>query len=92
MPLLKFDTEDEVIARANDTDAGLGGSVWTKDLARGERVASQLQDGNVWINQHAGMRPDTPFGGHKQSGIGSEFGVAGLRSFCIVQTITVLKA
>jgi len=92
VPLLKFDTEEEAIARANNTDYGLGGSVWSKDLQRAERVASQLQAGSVWINSHMILRADAAFAGHKQSGIGAEMGVSGLRSFCNAQTITVPKA
>ncbi|KXJ88462.1 aldehyde dehydrogenase [Microdochium bolleyi] len=92
VPLLEFDTEEEAITRANSSDYGLGGSVWSKDLPRAERVASQLQAGNIWVNSHMVIRPDAPVAGHKQSGIGVEFGTSGLRGFCNPQTITVPKA
>ncbi|KXJ87558.1 aldehyde dehydrogenase [Microdochium bolleyi] len=92
VPLLKWDTEEEVIARANNSDAGLGASIWTKDLQCAERVAAQLQAGSVWVNSHLDLRPDATFAGHKKSGIGAEWGVEGLRSYCNPQTITLPKA
>jgi acyl-CoA reductase-like NAD-dependent aldehyde dehydrogenase len=65
VPLLKWSDEDDVIARANDTKMGLGASVWTQDIERGERVADQLEAGSVWINTHFELSPTVPFGGHK---------------------------
>lgn len=91
VPLLKWADEDEVIARANDTKMGLGGSVWSKDLKRAERMVKQLEAGTVWVNSHMEMRPDVPFGGHKWSGIGSEYGVLGLRQWCNPQTVWLPK-
>ncbi|RYC65866.1 hypothetical protein CHU98_g274 [Xylaria longipes] len=66
---------------------GLGASVWTRDKAEADRIAQQLQAGNVWINCHAEMQPSTPFSGHKQSGIGIEMGVEDLKSYCNVQSV-----
>jgi acyl-CoA reductase-like NAD-dependent aldehyde dehydrogenase len=65
VPLLKWSDEDDAIARANDTKMGLGASVWTKDIERGERIADQLEAGSVWINTHFELSPTVPFGGHK---------------------------
>ena len=65
VPLLKWSDEDDVLARANDTKMGLGASVWTQDLARGEGIADQLEAGSVWINTHFELSPTVPFGGHK---------------------------
>lgn len=87
MPLLTWTSEDDVIRRANDTKMGLGASVWTRDSARARRIADQLDAGSVWVNAHVAISPLIPLGGHKQSGIGSEWGLSGLRSFCNVQAV-----
>jgi acyl-CoA reductase-like NAD-dependent aldehyde dehydrogenase len=91
VPFLKWSTEDEVISRANDTKMGLGASVWTKDLVQGRRIASQLQAGSVWVNAHLEVSPFTPFGGHKESGVGSEWSLSGLKSFCNTQSVFIKK-
>ncbi|CRG83674.1 hypothetical protein PISL3812_01029 [Talaromyces islandicus] len=82
VPLLKWSDEDDVIERANSTKHGLGASVWSKDLDRGERMARQLSAGSVWINSHFDAAPNVPFGGHKWSGLGSEWGMTGLKLYC----------
>lgn len=87
LPILKWSSEDEVIERANNTDMGLGASVWSTDLAEAERIGRQLDAGNVWVNSHLELSPTTPFGGHKQSGIGSEWGLSGLKQFCNSQSL-----
>ena len=92
IPILKWRDEDEVIARANDTHMGLGASVWSSDLSEAERIARQLDAGIVWINSHLEMSPLVPFGGHKQSGIGSELGMAGLKAYGDLQTLYLKKS
>ena len=77
----------EVVAKANDSPMGLGGSVWGRDLAQAKAVASQLECGTVWINKHGAIQPNAPFGGVKQSGFGVEFGAEGLKEFTTVQTV-----
>jgi acyl-CoA reductase-like NAD-dependent aldehyde dehydrogenase len=72
--ILPFEREDEVIARANDTEYGLAGSIWTADGARALRVARGLQAGALAINSYTSVRLGTPFGGFKQSGLGRELG------------------
>ncbi|ORY70245.1 aldehyde dehydrogenase [Pseudomassariella vexata] len=90
-PVLKWSDEAEVIKRANDSDMGLGASVWTKDLVQAERIARKLQVGSVWINNHMAGQANAPFGGHKQSGVGVEYGEAGLKGYCDVQTLFLKK-
>ena len=91
MPLLKFDTVDEAIERANNSDYGLAGAVWTKDTEQGVAIAEQLETGTVWINEFMHLSPFAPFGGHKQSGFGAEYGVDGLKEFTYPQVITVKR-
>ncbi len=91
MPLLKFDTIDEVIERANNSEYGLAGAVWTKDTDKGVEIAEQLETGTVWINEFMQLSPFAPFGGHKQSGFGAEYGVDGLKEFTYPQVITVKR-
>ncbi|MGQ0622167.1 MAG: aldehyde dehydrogenase family protein [Panacagrimonas sp.] len=88
LPILAFDDEDEAVAAANDTAYGLGNSVWTDDLAAGQRVAQQLLSGSVWINRHGLVLPHVPFGGMKQSGIGRANGDAGLDHYCELKTLS----
>ena len=73
--------EAEAIALANDSHFGLAGSVWTKDIERGRRVASQIDTGTMCINQPAGGGPDIPTAGTKDSGYGFEFGRFGMLEF-----------
>jgi succinate-semialdehyde dehydrogenase/glutarate-semialdehyde dehydrogenase len=73
--------EDEAIALANDSDFGLGGSVWTKDVARGKRVASRVDTGMMFINNIDWTEAELPFGGIKNSGYGRELGDMGIQQF-----------
>ncbi|KKY33158.1 putative betaine aldehyde dehydrogenase [Diaporthe ampelina] len=91
VPLLTWKDEEDVIDRANDTNMGLGASVWSNDISKATRVAKEIQAGNVWINTHFDLSPMAPFGGHKESGIGTEWGLNGLKAFCNVQTLFVNK-
>ncbi|MBL8657163.1 MAG: aldehyde dehydrogenase family protein [Altererythrobacter sp.] len=89
MPLMKFSTTQEAIARANASDYGLAGAVWTSDPEAGVAVAEQLETGTVWVNEFLHFNPLAPFGGHKQSGFGAEYGIEGLKEFTYSQVITV---
>ncbi|WP_299196344.1 aldehyde dehydrogenase family protein [uncultured Erythrobacter sp.] len=91
MPLMKFSTEEEVIQRANASEYGLAGAVWTGNPDKGVEIAEQLETGTVWINEYLHLSPFTPFGGHKQSGFGAEYGLDGLKEFTYPQVITVKK-
>ena len=72
--VMAFDDEAEVVALANDSDYGLSGSIFTRDLGRAIRVARGVQTGNLSVNSHSSVRYWTPFGGYKQSGLGRELG------------------
>ena len=74
-------TEDEAIALANDSDSGLGGSVWTKDVARGQRLASRIDTGMMFVNNIDWTDAELPFGGVKNSGYGRELGNLGIQEF-----------
>lgn len=91
VPVMSWTEEDDVIARANLDNAGLGASVYTPDLDRAQRIARQLESGTVWINQferphHAGF-----FGGWKLSGFGGELGKQGLLHYCHTQSLQIAK-
>ncbi|GJC83078.1 putative aldehyde dehydrogenase FUS7 [Colletotrichum liriopes] len=91
-PVLKWSDEKDVIHRANDTLMGLGASVWSKDLEKAQSIAKKLKAGNIWINTHLELQYDAPFGGHKQSGIGYEYGAGGLKAYCNAQSMFITKA
>lgn len=81
LPVLKYDDIDDVIARANNSEYGLGGTVWGKDVARATEVAMKIDTGTVWVNQHLAIDANIPFRGVKQSGLGAELGEAGLLEY-----------
>ncbi|CAK7271935.1 mitochondrial aldehyde dehydrogenase [Sporothrix epigloea] len=87
--LLKFSTEEEAIALANDTEYGLGAALFTTDLTRAHRVAKKLESGMVWINSSNDSDWRIPFGGVKQSGIGRELGEAGLEAYSTIKAIHI---
>lgn len=91
LPLIRFSTEDEAIARANATEYGLACTIWTADEPRARRVARQIEAGSVWINEGLALSPFAAFGGHKQSGIGQENGRGGLEEFTNARTITLRR-
>ena len=83
--------EDEAVTLANDSDFGLGGSVFTKDVARGKRVASRVDTGMVFINHPTGTTPDLPFGGIKNSGYGRELSSMGIQEFVNKKLVRVVS-
>lgn len=91
LPIIKYRDVDQAIASANRLKAGLGASVWSSDIEAARRVASRIEAGTVWINQHGMIHPMVPFGGIKGSGYGVEFGVEGLKSVTRSQVISVKK-
>lgn len=90
LPILSYDSVDEAVARANDSEFGLGGSVWGPP-EEAAAVAARLQTGMVWVNEIHLLGVDLPFGGHKQSGLGVEHGHEGLIEFTNTQTIMIAK-
>ncbi|MGY1883947.1 aldehyde dehydrogenase family protein [Blastococcus sp. SYSU DS0753] len=93
VPLIAYDDEEQVIAWANDSEWGLGSSVWTSDPDRGFAMARRIEAGSTFINTHSFESLDLrmPFGGVKQSGIGREFGTAGLSEYVEDHAIRLLK-
>ena len=87
LPIIRYSTVDEAVAKANALDVGLGASVWSPDIAAARQVAARIQAGTVWINKHGAVDPRVPFGGAKQSGYGLEFGAEGLEAFGVPQVI-----
>ncbi|KAL1989218.1 hypothetical protein VTN96DRAFT_3765 [Rasamsonia emersonii] len=87
--ITSFKTEEEAIAKANDTTYGLGAAVFTRDIERGHRVAAEIESGMVWINSSNDSDPRVPFGGVKQSGIGRELGEAGLEAYTQIKAVHV---
>jgi len=69
---IPFDTEEEAIQIANDTNFGLAAGVWTKDVGKAHRMVDQIEAGNVWVNTYAMVGVDLPFGGVKESGYGTD--------------------
>jgi acyl-CoA reductase-like NAD-dependent aldehyde dehydrogenase len=91
MPLLKYSTIDEVIARANASEYGLGATVWSASVERATAVAQRLETGTVWVNKHLDLPPSVPYGGTKQSGYGVELGQQGLEEFTQTRIINIAK-
>ena len=91
LPILSFKTVADAVERANATHFGLSGSVWTNDVERGKAIASELECGTGWVNQHLAIVPFAPFGGSKWSGIGYENGPYGLAAFTELQVINSTK-
>jgi acyl-CoA reductase-like NAD-dependent aldehyde dehydrogenase len=92
LPVIKFADAEDALARANNTTYGLGGSIWAKDLDKAYKLAERMESGTVWVNQHADINPNVPFGGAKQSGFGAELGEEGLAEFTQLQIINVNRA
>lgn len=87
--IASFRTEEEALAKANDTTYGLGAAVFTRDIERAHRVAAEIESGMVWINSSNDSDFRVPFGGVKQSGIGRELGEAGLEAYSQIKAVHV---
>lgn len=90
LPVLSYSDIDTVIARANDSDFGLAGSVWGRDLDRATDVAMRIDSGTIWVNQHMALEAGIPFRGSKQSGLGGELGQDGLHEYTQARILNVV--
>lgn len=91
VPVLPYRDLEDAIARTNDTNYGLGGTVWSADPERGLEIAKRIDSGIVWVNQHMNVHMDVPAGGSKQSGMGAELGLEGLAEFTQNHVVYVAK-
>ncbi|HHF7374062.1 aldehyde dehydrogenase family protein [Legionella bozemanae] len=89
LAVIPFDTEEEAIQIANDTDYGLAAAVWTKDLTRAHRVTSQIRAGILWVNHYHPTHNEMPWGGYKQSGAGRELGLYGIESYLEIKQVNI---
>ena len=89
LPVIKFDDPEIALRHANSSSMGLGGSVWSADTDRAYELATRMDAGTVWVNKHLDFGPTIPFGGSKQSGLGTEFADEGLAEFTQVSVINV---
>jgi len=87
--LIRFKTDDEAIALANQTAYGLGASLWTRDTAKAETLARRIEAGNVFVNGMVKSDPRLPFGGIKRSGYGRELSAVGLHEFTNIKTVWI---
>ncbi|MCU1656991.1 MAG: Betaine-aldehyde dehydrogenase [Pseudonocardiales bacterium] len=92
LPILRYDDIDDAVQRANDTEYGLCGSVWSADADRATDIAERLEVGTTFINTHAILPPSVQFGGAKSSGLGVENGLPGLLSFTEAQVVHRARA
>jgi acyl-CoA reductase-like NAD-dependent aldehyde dehydrogenase len=90
--VIPFDDEDEAVALANDSAYGLGSGIWTANVARAHRVASRLEHGIVWVNDHHRLDPASPWGGVRDSGMGREGGWESFHEFSHVRAVTIRTA
>jgi acyl-CoA reductase-like NAD-dependent aldehyde dehydrogenase len=91
LPIIRYSDVDDVIERANRSPYGLGASIWTGNVENAARLATRIESGTVWINQHCALDPAVPFPAHKQSGIGVEAGREGLYAYTALQVVNVSK-
>ncbi len=89
LSVIEYDSDEEAVRIANDSTYGLGGGVWSSNAERADRVARGLRAGTVWINEWHLISEKAPFGGYKQSGVGREFGVDGLREYAELKHIHI---
>lgn len=87
LPIIRYTELEDALLQANALDVGLGGSVWSGDIAAAKSVALRMECGSVWVNSHGMIQPNAPFGGAKKSGLGVEFGEEGLKEYTQIQVI-----
>ncbi|KJJ95931.1 aldehyde dehydrogenase [Pseudomonas sp. 21] len=89
LAVLPFDDEDQAIEMANDSEYGLGASLWTNDLSKAMNLVPRIESGTVWVNAHVLLDPSMPFGGVKQSGMGREFGRAVVEAYTEIKSVCI---
>lgn len=89
---MRWTTEDDVMRRVNDSNLGLGGTVWSKDIDGARRLASRIEAGTVWINSFEKPLPQAHLAGYKDSGLGGEWGREGLFAYCKPKVVHEYKA
>ncbi|MDR6417002.1 aldehyde dehydrogenase [Pseudarthrobacter sulfonivorans] len=87
--IMPFETEDEVLALANDTSYGLAAGIWTTNLSRAHRMASRLEAGTIWVNTYRTMSPQSPREGFKTSGVGVEHGIESIREYTRLKSVWI---
>ncbi|MBU3028730.1 aldehyde dehydrogenase family protein [Paracoccus sp. XHP0099] len=91
LPVVRFNDVDEVIARANASDYGLGGSVHSSDVEKATEIAGRIESGTIWVNQQLNIGPHIPMAGFKGSGLGVEQSIEGLAEYTQMQVINVAR-
>lgn len=91
LPVVSFSDENDVIARANASEYGLGGSVWSADTQRAAKIANEIESGQVWVNQHIAIGPHIPMAGFKNSGLGVEQSVEGLAEYTQAKVVNIAR-
>jgi acyl-CoA reductase-like NAD-dependent aldehyde dehydrogenase len=91
LPVIAFSDIDDVLARANASEYGLGGSVWSQDVEQAAALADRVQSGQVWVNQHIAIGPHIPMAGFKNSGLGVEQSVEGLVEYTQLQVVNIAR-
>jgi succinate-semialdehyde dehydrogenase/glutarate-semialdehyde dehydrogenase len=89
LPIVVVKDLDEAIERANDSNFGLGSSIWTRDMGKARLACERLESGITWVNQHTKLPPELPFGGVKESGIGRENGLETIDAYCELKSVMI---
>jgi len=89
LAVLPFDEDEQAIEMANDSEYGLGASLWTNDLSKAMNLVPRIESGTVWVNAHVLLDPSMPFGGVKQSGMGREFGRAVVEAYTEIKSVCI---
>lgn len=87
--VIAFDDEDDAVLQGNDSDYGLAAAIWTRDLSRAHRLAGAMKAGTIWVNMIAQLDVSSPFGGYKQSGLGSELGPQSIDSYMRTKSVFI---